>query len=549
LYAPHGAVRSVHLGNARWETTIFNNRLQPTLIALGDGVGATNLWSLSLGYHPATPPQPQLNNGNLLSETITVNATTSFAQTFTYDHVNRLETATEANAWAQTYGYDRFGNRWIAAGLVLPGTQPPQAQADFDAATNRLTGGLYLYDQAGNLTRDRAGVLYTYDAENRQKSAGGSTYDYDGDGRRVRKTVGGIPTVFVYSAAGQLAAEYGPYGGGGGTRYVTRDHLGSTRVTTSPLGTVTARLDYLPFGEQLPATMGARGGLSEYSLPPVLNQRFTGKERDSESGLDYFGARYMSGTQGRFTSVDPVKITPVRVLDPQRLNLYAYVRNNPLKYVDPRGEDVYLANKDEAGRRKALAAITVNLRASEQRNLGYRQNRDGKYELYLKKPSAIDTTKASAGYQYLAGMIGDHGIRANVHLVLAGGSAVGQDGARYSHQTLCCGESFTAGLNIFYGRGNIDVLVPEDGAPRGVRGLTASGKDIGIAMPDFLIMAHELLGESFKYMRGNEALQKNIVDDSEKVIAIENEIRQFHGLPLRSGNDHGYVRAEVTVRP
>jgi RHS repeat-associated protein len=69
----------------------------------------------------------------------------------------------------------------------------------------------------------------------------------------------------------------------------------------------------------------------------------TGKERDSETGLDYFGARYMSSGQGRFTSPDPVTVDGDRTSDPQRLNLYSYARNNPLKYVDPDGRDIQIA--------------------------------------------------------------------------------------------------------------------------------------------------------------------------------------------------------------
>lgn len=65
---------------------------------------------------------------------------------------------------------------------------------------------------------------------------------------------------------------------------------------------------------------------------------FTGKERDSETGLDFFGARYMSSAQGRFTSIDPVTITTHRLQNPQELNLYAYVANNPLRFIDPTGE-------------------------------------------------------------------------------------------------------------------------------------------------------------------------------------------------------------------
>jgi RHS repeat-associated protein len=72
--------------------------------------------------------------------------------------------------------------------------------------------------------------------------------------------------------------------------------------------------------------------------PDIESQKFTGKERDAETGLDYFGARYFSGAQGRFTSPDP-KQEPHDISDPQSWNKYAYTRNNPLRYTDPDGED------------------------------------------------------------------------------------------------------------------------------------------------------------------------------------------------------------------
>ena len=69
--------------------------------------------------------------------------------------------------------------------------------------------------------------------------------------------------------------------------------------------------------------------------------RFTGKERDAETGLDYFGARYFSAAQGRFTSPDwsekPQPVPYADLADPQTLNLYSYVRNNPLSRADPDG--------------------------------------------------------------------------------------------------------------------------------------------------------------------------------------------------------------------
>lgn len=70
---------------------------------------------------------------------------------------------------------------------------------------------------------------------------------------------------------------------------------------------------------------------------------FTGVERDAETGLDFFGARYFSGAQGRFTSPDPTFMTRQRISDPQQWNLYAYTHNNPLKYVDPDGRELKLA--------------------------------------------------------------------------------------------------------------------------------------------------------------------------------------------------------------
>ena len=122
---------------------------------------------------------------------------------------------------------------------------------------------------------------------------------------------------------------------------MTSDTLGSTRVVTGQDQSVKSRHDYLPFGEELTAGVGGRTTSQGYSQPDGVRNRFTGKERDDETGLDYFINRYYSSTQGRFTSADPVPMTSQRPADPQRLNLYAYVRNNPLIYTDPNGLDLY----------------------------------------------------------------------------------------------------------------------------------------------------------------------------------------------------------------
>lgn len=110
--------------------------------------------------------------------------------------------------------------------------------------------------------------------------------------------------------------------------YYHLDAIGSVRVVTDHTGVVIERHDYLPFGD-------------EVTPPPVTQSRqFTGKERDAETGLDYFGARYYSAKRGRFTTVDPLYTWQENLVDPQRWNRYAYARNNPLRFTDPDGRAI-----------------------------------------------------------------------------------------------------------------------------------------------------------------------------------------------------------------
>jgi RHS repeat-associated protein len=89
-----------------------------------------------------------------------------------------------------------------------------------------------------------------------------------------------------------------------------------------------------------------------------IQQKFTSKERDNETGLDYSINRYYSPTQGRFTSADPIPMTTQRPADPQQLNLYAYVRNNPLRYNDPYGLDLYATGEEAKRFKKDLEKAT-----------------------------------------------------------------------------------------------------------------------------------------------------------------------------------------------
>src|SRR2546430_3950717 len=93
------------------------------------------------------------------------------------------------------------------------------------------------------------------------------------------------------------------------------------------------RHDYLPFGEELFAGTGGRTTTQGYPAPNTTGldgarQKFTSKERDIETGLDYFGARYYASTQGRFSSSDPL-LSSGSVYAPQTWNRYSYTINNP----------------------------------------------------------------------------------------------------------------------------------------------------------------------------------------------------------------------------
>jgi RHS repeat-associated protein len=120
----------------------------------------------------------------------------------------------------------------------------------------------------------------------------------------------------------------------GGVYYYFVDMLGSTRVVTDSSGNTCFNADYYPYGQE-----------NDYSTSCSPRYKFTGYEYDSETGNYYAYARYYDPRRGRFMSPDPLGGT---VGNPQSLNRYAYVLNNPASFVDPWGRDCVLAF-DESG--------------------------------------------------------------------------------------------------------------------------------------------------------------------------------------------------------
>ena len=133
---------------------------------------------------------------------------------------------------------------------------------------------------------------------------------------------------YVYFA-GQLAAQYR----NATTYFIHKDELGSTRLLSNyPSPTIAESDDYYPFGES--------------SAPALISHKFSGKERDSESGLDNFEKRYNASSMGRFMSPDPANFGAVDE-HPQTWNAYSYVANNPLNAIDPHGLDCVYLSEDQ----------------------------------------------------------------------------------------------------------------------------------------------------------------------------------------------------------
>jgi RHS repeat-associated protein len=224
---------------------------------------------------------------------------------------------------------------------------------------------LYIYDEMGNLTEQQqyardlvVTTTHTYDANDRLihsvlPDQSEITYLYDVGGQRVQKTTttdeGTITTTYpspsytVKDTEVSITVSLGlnrvadvSYNSDATVEYeyILTDHLGSTHVVTDEGEVLVEVIDYLPFGnERTRQTQNEEG----------IDRTFTGHVLDRDSGLIYANARYYDGGLRRFTSVDPAsQFNSSQFLsDPQQLNLYGYVRNNPIFFNDPTGENLY----------------------------------------------------------------------------------------------------------------------------------------------------------------------------------------------------------------
>ncbi len=368
-YMPPGELAAMIYGQATGFNGIqnsanYNSRLGITSTS---ATGTGPVQSLQFNYAMAGG-----NNGTITS--ITNNANSQLTEIFTYDPLNRIlsasTTATSgAGCWGEYFGppgtpppgppADSYGN--LTQITPNSGTQCTEGSLSVSASssTNQITG--YGYDAAGNMTSEGGSIgnTYQYDAESRLTSALGITtggvaycYLYDGNGLRVEKfhissgncasPVGATIDLLYWRAtsgqtitetdgSGNVKYEYAFFAGQrvarrdgtGNVDYFYTDQLGSITAMSDGSGNSCYQATFTPYGEE-----------HATQLTCSTQYKFTGYERDAETGLDYAFGRYYDLRLGRFLTPDPV---PGAAGSSQSFNRYAYVLNNPENLVDPFG--------------------------------------------------------------------------------------------------------------------------------------------------------------------------------------------------------------------
>jgi RHS repeat-associated protein/uncharacterized repeat protein (TIGR02543 family) len=343
-YEPDGQINGWAWGNNQPNERFYDLAGRPVIISLGVDAKTQQPNSRTYGYDAAgrltdvlDDSDPQLN------------------QRHGYDGLDRLISSErgELQTSRTDYSYDLSGNR---TGKIQDNAT--RYSYSIDANSNRLhsqSGAQtvnYSYDSLGNLTTDGT-VSYTYNAAGRRISATATNlnanYTYNALGQRVTKTVNGITTQYAYDEQGHLTGEYDSAGqllqeivwlgdlpvavlkpatGQAVTPdlyYLHADHLGTPRAITRPGDNqVVWTWESEAFGASLPDPNPS--GLGNF----VFNLRFPGQYYDAETGLHYNYFRDYDPQTGRYSESDPIGLAG-------GINTYAYVKDNPLRYTDPKG--------------------------------------------------------------------------------------------------------------------------------------------------------------------------------------------------------------------
>jgi RHS repeat-associated protein len=357
-YTSQGQAQTITYGNGVVTTSTFADAAHPACIP------ATSFKLCTLKTQKGTTPAYQdltytfTADGNLDLITDPINGN----QDFGYDGLDRLTSATgpydNGATITRTYTYNEIGNiltnSWLTAGTY---TYPTSGAGVVRPHAVQIAGPYqYSYDNNGNQTGITSTLgdyssSTTFNVDNRLASAVttfgsttiNSTFVYDGDGGRVKKIVGTTTTRyisklyecdttgtttscsrFIWAGDTRIATVAVT---SGAVHYWHGDHLGSSSVITDSTGAKVQALTYQP-----------HGGVStnqSFTTPAVdVPYKYTGKEFDYSTDFYYYESRYYDPWFGRFISPDTIMES---LSNPQLLNRYSYVSNNPLRYTDPSG--------------------------------------------------------------------------------------------------------------------------------------------------------------------------------------------------------------------
>lgn len=336
------------LGNGVVENYTYDNyRLQQKTITAT--IGSTALMNFTYNYGTSST-----NTGRVLSRTDAIQP--EHSASYSYDPIYRLSgvvSGDSTSSWGIAWTFDTWGNRLSQTALGIT-TGPLRTytqtyvntsgnQMPYFTNTNQMSG--ISYDAAGNQLGDGAlpvPTTYTFNAENQMITSNGpggtASYTYDGDGRRMKKSVtissvtettyffygpGGIISEFTTSSAIATATAAASTDK---CIYHTTDKLGSAVLVMNAAGAVIENNRTLPYGEMwLPSDNGQAS---------TNDKKFTTYQRDAESGLDYAINRYDASATGRFMSLDRGKM---QLYAPTTLNRYVYSTNDPINGSDPTG--------------------------------------------------------------------------------------------------------------------------------------------------------------------------------------------------------------------
>jgi RHS repeat-associated protein len=343
-YEQAGQISSISYGNGVSAHFLYDpaRRWLNAAAVVGSGSPQPTLYDAAYQHDPA---------GHIIA--ISSSTDQSFNLNFAYDPLGRLTQV--SGAQTQQFAYDDIGNITSNSGVgpysygVTQNCSPPTPCFTHPHAVTKAGNSTYAYDANGNMTSG-AGRTITWNYDNLPVTvttdAGTTISDYDGSGQRVSKAepADSAPTYYfsplvertpsgdvVYSYyAGQMLLARRTVSSSTVTWY-HQDHLASVRLITDAKGNVIHNYDYATFGTTL---VPVGDPPNPYGFTGQLRNPSTSVSQGDAAGLIYMNARYYDATLGRFISADSIIPNP---LNPQSLNRYSYVLNNPVSFNDPTG--------------------------------------------------------------------------------------------------------------------------------------------------------------------------------------------------------------------